>query len=125
MSSNLICKNDKCRYHDNNHCIKFLNNEEVNINIDGRCETFEQTMESSKNDFINAIKKINGFKIGYLLDDNCIWIVDTNKDENFPKYFKLYNKYNRCINFVIWDYDNMKNLKSALETEIYTTINKE
>lgn len=125
MSFNLICKNNKCKYHDNIHCIKFLNNEAINIDTDGKCEMFKQTIESSKSDFINAIKGISGFKIGYLLDDNCIWIVDTNKDKNFPKYFKLYNKYNKCVYFVVWDYDNMKNLKSALETETYTIINKE
>jgi len=41
MANYIFCTNSRCKYYFEDDCIKNLNNERVEINYDGKCETFE------------------------------------------------------------------------------------
>lgn len=42
MAINMMCMNDKCKYYWEDSCVRNLNEERIEINEDGKCETFEE-----------------------------------------------------------------------------------
>lgn len=50
MAINMMCMNDKCKFYYEDCCIKNLNEERIEINENGQCETFEEGVS----DFYNC-----------------------------------------------------------------------
>lgn len=42
MAINMMCMNNKCKYYWEDSCVRNLNEERIEINEDGKCETFEE-----------------------------------------------------------------------------------
>lgn len=42
MAINMMCMNTKCKYYWEDSCVRNLNEERIEINEDGKCETFEE-----------------------------------------------------------------------------------
>lgn len=42
MAINMMCMNDKCKYYYEDNCIRNLNEERIDVDRNGRCETFEE-----------------------------------------------------------------------------------
>lgn len=42
MAINMMCMNNKCKYYWEDSCARNLNEERIEINEDGKCETFEE-----------------------------------------------------------------------------------
>ncbi|WP_404988417.1 hypothetical protein [Clostridium culturomicium] len=42
MAINMMCMNDKCKYYYEDNCIRNINEERIEIDENGKCETFEE-----------------------------------------------------------------------------------
>lgn len=42
MAINMMCMNDKCKHYWEDNCIRNINEERIEIDENGKCETFEE-----------------------------------------------------------------------------------
>lgn len=56
MAINMMCMNDECKYYYEDNCTRNINEERIEINSNGICETFEVGV-SDWYDNINEPKK--------------------------------------------------------------------
>ena len=56
MAINMMCMNDKCKYYWEDNCMRNINEERIEIDESGKCETFEEGVNELYKD-IKEFKK--------------------------------------------------------------------
>lgn len=81
MAINIMCMNDKCEYYYEDNCMKNLNEERIEINETGRCETFKEGTNE-----LYELEKINVYK----MNDYEWWASKWNVNDTNEYYKKEY-----------------------------------
>lgn len=80
MDINMMCMNSKCKYCWEDNCTRNINEERIEIDESGKCETFEEGESEwyqAENEYIGLTIEGKQVLVGSLLkdDENFEWVV--------------------------------------------------
>ena len=56
MAINMMCMNSKCKYYYEDNCIRYINEERIEIDENGMCETFKEGVSEWYNNIEEGLK---------------------------------------------------------------------